>query len=364
MLITCPQCHTKYNVPFSLENPEQKVKCVKCGCIWNTSGQTITNEYDIDIKGNNQHVLLKEKISAQQTEKNSTTSFSPSQAPLNAIPDEGNRGNTFPSSQAPLNAIPDEGNRGNPFTPSQAPLNAIPDEGNRGNPFTPSQTPLDAIPDEGNRGNPFTPSQTPLHETPDEGNIDSQFTNKNLASDQIPLQEENFYTLMQNEAKDSSSPEEKSDIPVNDEFDLDPQSLQNFFSIPVKKEPFFLKWIKPLYFLSLLFIATSIYLFFFQKPLRAPVTLQAISHEFVQKKYKDYLVLKAIAFNNTDKNIYPQTFYIQFKDNDNHTITSVEVPSPVNVLPAHGMDKIEIQIEHLPVQSGRIVMSLKNFRKS
>ena len=304
MLITCPQCHTKYNVPFSLENPEQKVKCVKCGCIWNTSGQTITNEYDIDIKGNNQHVLLKEKISAQQTEKNSTTSFSPSQAPLNAIPDEGNR------------------------------------------------------------GNPFTPSQTPLHETPDEGNIDSQFTNKNLASDQIPLQEENFYTLMQNEAKDSSSPEEKSDTPVNDEFDLDPQSLQNFFSIPVKKEPFFLKWIKPLYFLSLLFIATSIYLFFFQKPLRAPVTLQAISHEFVQKKYKDYLVLKAIAFNNTDKNIYPQTFYIQFKDNDNHTITSVEVPSPVNVLPAHGMDKIEIQIEHLPVQSGRIVMSLKNFRKS
>ena len=304
MLITCPQCHTKYNVPFSLENPEQKVKCVKCGCIWNTSGQTITNEYDIDIKGNNQHVLLKEKISAQQTEKNSTTSFSPSQSPLNAIPDEGNRGN----------------------------------------PFTPSQTPLDAI--------------------PDEGNIDSQFTNKNLASDQIPLQEENFYTLMQNEAKDSSSPEEKSDTPVNDEFDLDPQSLQNFFSIPVKKEPFFLKWIKPLYFLSLLFIATSIYLFFFQKPLRAPVTLQAISHEFVQKKYKDYLVLKAIAFNNTDKNIYPQTFYIQFKDNDNHTITSVEVPSPVNVLPAHGLDKIEIQIEHLPVQSGRIVMSLKNFRKS
>ena len=304
MLITCPQCHTKYNVPFSLENPEQKVKCVKCGCIWNTSGQTITGEYDIDIKGNNQHVLLKEKISAQQTEKNSTTSFSPSQAPLNAIPDEGNRGN----------------------------------------PFTPSQTPLDAI--------------------PDEGNIDSQFTNKNLASDQIPLQEENFYTLMQNEAKDSSSPEEKSDTPVNDEFDLDPQSLQNFFSIPVKKEPFFLKWIKPLYFLSLLFIATSIYLFFFQKPLRAPVTLQAISHEFVQKKYKDYLVLKAIAFNNTDKNIYPQTFYIQFKDNDNHTITSVEVPSPVNVLPAHGMDKIEIQIEHLPVQSGRIVMSLKDFRKS
>ncbi len=364
MLITCPQCHTKYNVPFSLENPEQKVKCVKCGCIWNTSDQTITGEYDIDIKGNNQHVLLKEKISAQQTEKNSTTSFSPSQAPLNAIPDEGNRGNTFPSSQTPLDAIPDEGNRGNPFTPSQAPLNAIPDEGNRANNFSPSQAPLHETPAEEDRANNVPPSQAPLDAIPDEGNIDSQFTNKNLASDQIPLQEENFYTLMQNEAKDSSSPEEKSDTPVNDEFDLDPQSLQNFFSIPVKKEPFFLKWIKPLYFLSLLFIATSIYLFFFQKPLRAPVTLQAISHEFVQKKYKDYLVLKAIAFNNTDKNIYPQTFYIQFKDNDNHTITSVEVPSPVNVLPAHGMDKIEIQIEHLPVQSGRIVMSLKNFRKS
>ncbi len=42
MLITCPQCKTQYDVPLVSQTTGQKVKCVKCGCVWETDDNTNT----------------------------------------------------------------------------------------------------------------------------------------------------------------------------------------------------------------------------------------------------------------------------------------------------------------------------------
>lgn len=44
MLITCPQCLTNYDVPPVLEETGQKVKCVKCGCVWEIDDGTVEPE--------------------------------------------------------------------------------------------------------------------------------------------------------------------------------------------------------------------------------------------------------------------------------------------------------------------------------
>ena len=62
-------------------------------------------------------------------------------------------------------------------------------------------------------------------------------------------------------------------------------AFQDFLKQSEKKSPVFLKWIRPLYFLSLLFIAASIYLFFFHPAIKSPVTLQTLAYQSVEKDY-------------------------------------------------------------------------------
>ena len=41
MLITCPECKTTYNVPSIADNPEQRVRCAKCGRVWEPATEVI-----------------------------------------------------------------------------------------------------------------------------------------------------------------------------------------------------------------------------------------------------------------------------------------------------------------------------------
>lgn len=143
--------------------------------------------------------------------------------------------------------------------------------------------------------------------------------------------------------------------------ELPASAFQDLFKAE-KKENFFLKWLKPLYFISLFFIALSIYLFFFHTPKRASVTLQTISYEMVQKDYKTYLLLQAAAFNNTDKEIRPQTFSVRFVDEKDRTLTTTSVTSPLDVLPAHGVEKIDIQIERPPSKTAKVILTLTKMK--
>ena len=41
MLITCPKCRTTYNVPSLAHHPDQKVRCVKCGHVWEPASDIV-----------------------------------------------------------------------------------------------------------------------------------------------------------------------------------------------------------------------------------------------------------------------------------------------------------------------------------
>ena len=150
--------------------------------------------------------------------------------------------------------------------------------------------------------------------------------------------------------------------PEINEQDIPFPTFQDFFNPPEKKEVSFLKWIRPLYFISLFCIAASIYLFFFRSPVKAPVTLQTLAYETVQEEYKTYLVLQAAAFNNTNKDIVPETFSVRFLDENGRLLTTTTIPSPVPALPAESMEKIELKIERPPSQTAQATVTLIKFK--
>ncbi len=135
-------------------------------------------------------------------------------------------------------------------------------------------------------------------------------------------------------------------------------SFQDFFKEPEKKSNNLIRWLKPLYFFSLFCIAVSIYLFFFQPAKHPPVTLQTISYELEEQDYKTFLILKAVAFNNTDTAIRPKTFRIRFTDEKDQTLTTADIESPVTVLPARGIEEITLRIERPPSKTARAVLTL------
>ena len=138
-------------------------------------------------------------------------------------------------------------------------------------------------------------------------------------------------------------------------------SFQDLFKEPENNNRF-LKWLRPLYFISLFCIAASIYLFFFHTPAHSPVTLQTISHEIIQKEYKPYLILQAAAFNNTGKNIRPEIFTVRFSDASGRVLTTVSLESPIDLLPAHSVEQIDFQIERPPAKTAKVVLTLTKMR--
>ena len=139
-------------------------------------------------------------------------------------------------------------------------------------------------------------------------------------------------------------------------------ALHDIFKEPEKDITFLLKWLKPLYFVSLFCIAISIYLFFFHTPSRAPVTLQTVSHEILQNDYKPYLILQAAAFNNTKKDIRPELFTARFVDKNGRLLTTISLKSPIDRLPANGVEQIDFQIERPPSKTATVTLTLTKMR--
>lgn len=136
-------------------------------------------------------------------------------------------------------------------------------------------------------------------------------------------------------------------------------AIPDFFApLPEKKNEDFLKWLKPLYFISLFCIVASVYLFFFHPAKNSPVTLQSISYELEEQDYKTYLVLKAAAFNNTERSIRPQKFTVRFADEENRTLTVTDVESPVDILPPKSIEEVTVKIERPPSKTAKIIMTL------
>lgn len=179
------------------------------------------------------------------------------------------------------------------------------------------------------------------------------FENAGKGIKDIPFFSSDFEDGFQN--VEDKSEKETGDIPVfNDDF-FQPAKK-------IVKPPAFLKWILPLYFVSLTAVAVAVYLFFFRAPLRPPVTMRSIAYETTQEEYKTYLLLRSAMFNNTDKEIFPKTFSVRFSDENDRLLTTATVDSPVAVLPPHGMEKVEIKIERPPAKTAKAVVTLNKYK--
>ncbi len=150
--------------------------------------------------------------------------------------------------------------------------------------------------------------------------------------------------------------------PVIDESDIPLTAFQDFLKQPEKKKTSVAVWIRPLYFATLFFIAAAVYLFFFHAAARAPVTLQTLTHETAREDYKTFLILKTAAFNNTDRDIAPETFSVRFSDDDGRTLTTVAVASPVAVLKARGTERVDLKIERPPAKTAKATVTLTKYK--
>lgn len=117
--------------------------------------------------------------------------------------------------------------------------------------------------------------------------------------------------------------------------------------------------IRPLYFIGIFCIIVSIYLFFFHPVAKTPVSVQTLSYEFAEKDFKTFLVLEAVVFNRSDKEVPLKNLTVRFLDGRGRELTSTEIPSPVNTVAAGSSEKISLKIERPPSQAAKAVVSFE-----
>lgn len=114
--------------------------------------------------------------------------------------------------------------------------------------------------------------------------------------------------------------------------------------------------IRPLYFIGIFCVIVSIYLFFFHPSGKIPVTVQTLNYEFVEEDFKTFLVLEAVVFNKSDKEIVLKNLTVRFLDGKGRELTSTEVLSPVNAVAPESSEKISLKIERPPSQAAKAVI--------
>ena len=67
MLLTCPKCFTTYNVPSAAEKPEQKVRCLKCGHVWEPALDVIDPlTIDLSLPKSPSHKIIEDPVPSFQ----------------------------------------------------------------------------------------------------------------------------------------------------------------------------------------------------------------------------------------------------------------------------------------------------------
>ena len=94
--------------------------------------------------------------------------------------------------------------------------------------------------------------------------------------------------------------DEADDLPVFPDADADPfanesdlTAFKPIFQTP-EEQPAEKRWLRPLYFSSMVFIAIGIYAFFFHLPNKTPLEFRSLSPEYVEKDYQTTLILNAV----------------------------------------------------------------------
>lgn len=114
--------------------------------------------------------------------------------------------------------------------------------------------------------------------------------------------------------------------------------------------------IRPLYFLGIFCVIVSIYLFFFHPSGKIPVTVQTLGYEFVEEDFKTFLVLDAVVFNKSDRDVPLGNLTVRFLDARGRELTATEMPSPIDAVGAESSEKISLKIERPPSEAAKAVI--------
>lgn len=125
-----------------------------------------------------------------------------------------------------------------------------------------------------------------------------------------------------------------------------------------EKPPSYFSWVKPLYFLSVLFIFMTVYLFFFYMPSKVPLTFKNISYDFQEKDFRPYLTVHATLFNESEKDAKFDAFKVRFIDSSGRPIIDTDVPV-TGFLPAKEIGVFDATIERPPANAVKVQLMLE-----
>ncbi len=154
------------------------------------------------------------------------------------------------------------------------------------------------------------------------------------------------------------------DLPVFPDADPDPfanepdlTAFKPIFQTP-EEQPAAKRWILPLYFLSMVFLAVGIYAFFFHAPLKTPLEFLSLSPEYVEKDYQTNLILNAVVQNRSAADVAAQGYSVFYYDKNGREVTQADFPAK-QTFKANGTTPVKLEVGRPPAQAESATLQIK-----
>ena len=158
--------------------------------------------------------------------------------------------------------------------------------------------------------------------------------------------------------------DEADDLPVFPDADADPfanesdlTAFKPIFQTP-EEQPAEKRWLRPLYFSSMVFIAIGIYAFFFHLPNKTPLEFRSLSPEYVEKDYQTTLILNAVVQNRSAVNVNGQGFQVFYYDKNGKEVTQADFPVR-QTFKANAATPVKLEVGRPPAQAERATLQIK-----
>lgn len=185
----------------------------------------------------------------------------------------------------------------------------------------------------------------------------------------IPDSEETEIEESQKQQEQQELPPPPDDFSFDDEneplprFPDPPEPEPDFSSFkPIFQEPekqsTAVKWIRPLYFFSMLCLAVGIYTFFFHTPNKFPLVFQSLSPEYTEKDYQTSLFLNAVIHNESAGSVTVNSFKVIFYDEKGKEITVSELPAQDQIFEAGEIKPVRLEVGRPPAKAAKAVLEI------
>ena len=158
--------------------------------------------------------------------------------------------------------------------------------------------------------------------------------------------------------------DEADDLPVFPDADADPfanesdlTAFKPIFQTP-EEQPAEKRWLRPLYFSSMVFIAIGIYAFFFHLPNKTPLEFRSLSPEYVEKDYQTTLILNAVVQNRSAVDVNGQGFQVFYYDKNGKEVTQADFPVR-QTFKANAATPVKLEVGRPPAQAERATLQIK-----